>query len=93
MSDSEPFVVTRAGDEITIRLSPGTDGSYAWIDALHHDWEGARRAFRYLAQKAAATYPPGDLKGIKVMASVEKHLKMLDHVKDTVIDQVFPLER
>lgn len=87
------FQVTRVGDQINISLKPGADGSFAWIDGLHHDFEGALRAFRYLAQKAAASYAVGDPKTKKVVDSIEKHLGTLERLKTSLIDPVFPLER
>ena len=88
-----PFLVTRAGDEVKISLEPDADGTFGWIDALHHDLDGALRAFRYLGQKAAANYPPGDPKAQKVLESVDKHLRTLEGLKTAIIDPVFPLER
>ena len=88
-----PFQVVRRGDQISISLKADADSGFGWIEGVHHDWDGALRAFRYLAQKAAANYPAGDPKGQKVMESVEKHLKTLEDMKASLIDLVFPLER
>lgn len=88
-----PLDVTRTGDEITVRLLPDADGTFAWIDGLHHDWEGAMRAFRYLGQKAVASYDAADPKAQKVADTVERHLQSLARVKEALIDKVVPLDR
>ena len=59
--------------------------------ALHHDLEGALRAFRYLAQKAAAGYDPNDARGKKTQVSIARHLETIESLKKDVIDRLFPL--
>ena len=74
---------------IIVTLNPDADGTFAWIDGTQHDVEGAIRAFRYLAEKAQASYDADDVRGQRVLASIAKHMGTFESLKVNVFDKIF----
>jgi hypothetical protein len=74
--------------QVVLKIPPGD-----WLQAFHHDLNGALRSFHYLADKARASYEEGDPRGAKVLASIEKHLRTMETLKTDLIDRILPWEK
>lgn len=72
---------------VLVRLTPEADG-WDWLAGVRHDVEGALRSCRYLADKVAASYDPGDTRGRKVLDSIARHLATLDVLKSELVDEL-----
>ncbi len=83
-------VLPNGNRRLTLELARSEGSPLAAEALLHHDLEGALRAFRYLAQKAAAGYDANDARGKKTQASIAKHLETIESLKIDVIDRLFP---
>lgn len=55
---------------------------------MQHDLNGALRSFRYLAEKVKQGYDPNDIRGQKMMASIDRHVESLGALKDE-IERIF----
>lgn len=59
------------------------------VSDLLHDFNGALRSFRYLADKAKQSYDKDDLRGQKMLASIDRHVESLASLKKDLIDRIF----
>lgn len=57
---------------------------------IQHDLNGALRSFRYLAEKVKQGYDSNDLRGQKLMASIDRHVENLDAIRNE-IERIFGL--
>ena len=80
----------RGGRHAVVASKPAEDGGWDWVHVLHHDLGGALRSFRYLAQKARATYDPADPRGKKVLDSIDRHLATVERLKTELVGRLFP---
>jgi hypothetical protein len=55
---------------------------------MQHDLNGALRSFRYLAEKVKQGYDPNDVRGQKMMESIDRHVDGLGALKDK-IERIF----
>lgn len=58
------------------------------VDLLH-DFNGALRSFKYLAEKVKSTYAQDDERGQRMMASIDRHVEQLENIKARFIDRLF----
>ena len=59
------------------------------VSDLLHDFNGALRSFRYLADKAKQSYDKDDARGQKMLASIDRHVESLASLKAELIDRIF----
>jgi hypothetical protein len=59
------------------------------VSDLLHDFNGALRSFRYLADKAKQSYDKDDARGQKMLASIDRHVENLASLKEEFIDCIF----
>ena len=59
------------------------------VSDLLHDFNGALRSFRYLADKAKQSYDKDDARGQKMLVSIDRHVESLASLKRELIDRIF----
>jgi methyl-accepting chemotaxis protein len=59
------------------------------VSDLLHNLNGALRSFRYLAEKVKQGYDKDDVRGQKMMASIDRHVDGLNDLKSQLIDRIF----
>jgi hypothetical protein len=59
------------------------------VSDLLHDFNGALRSFRYLADKAKQSYDKDDARGQKMLVSIDRHVESLASLKRDLIDRIF----
>lgn len=74
-----------------VKLERDGDHGFTWLRDAHHELDGALRSMRYLAQKAKASYDPADVRGKKVIESIERHLRTIEELKTRLFDPVFAI--
>lgn len=72
---------------VLLRFDRHTDSGE--VSDLLHDFNGALRSFRYLADKAKQSYDKDDARGQKMLASIDRHVESLANLKRDLIDRIF----
>jgi hypothetical protein len=80
---------TDFGKQSAVLLRFHFDGDGGEVSDLLHDFNGALRSFRYLADKAKQSYDKSDARGQKMLASIDRHVENLGNLKAELIDRIF----
>lgn len=80
---------TEFGTQTAVLIRYDRQGDPDDVADLMHNLNGALRSFRYLAEKVKQGYDKDDVRGLKMMASIDRHVESLDEIKKTVIDRIF----
>lgn len=80
---------TEFGSHTAVLIRYERHGDPDDVADLIHNLNGALRSFRYLAEKVKQGYDKDDLRGQKMMASIDRHVESLVDLKKTVIDRIF----
>ncbi len=77
------------GEQLAVLLCFSRNTEAGEVSDLLHDFNGALRSFRYLADKAKQSYDKDDARGQKMLASIDRHVESLTNLKTNFIDRIF----